>query len=287
MASIGPHVNRYHSEKKDATIIDHINTAVNSAKIEADFIVKSASIFVGGPRDRVIRISEDEIRELRDSRLRIVAHSSYTAHPWKGDPDAARYIREELMVCKKANIEGLVIHLPKLPLESVIKYAPRLIIPLSPIIFLEVPAVQNSFYDTPEKIIDLFRELRDRVNGNFGLCIDTAHLWISGIDMKSYNSADEWIKKIENHSDILPRNKIMIHLNDSEQELGVGKDIHAPLGKGKIWGDVNPCASGIAAFIDYANRNKMIIILERKPKEMLINDYIILRDLISCSENII
>ena len=74
----------------------------------------------------------------------------------------------------------------------------------------------------------------------------------------------------------------MIHLNDSERLRGVGPDTHAPLAAGKIWGSYrdNLAGSGLAAFTDYAQRHDSPVILERKPKEALKNDYLILRKLV-------
>jgi hypothetical protein len=74
----------------------------------------------------------------------------------------------------------------------------------------------------------------------------------------------------------------MVHLNDSERPRGIGPDTHAGLATGKIWGEYRDRLgeSGLAAFTDYAQRHDTPVILERKPKEALKNDYFILGELV-------
>ncbi len=292
-AMIGPHVNRVHARGARPSIAEHIEAARREAENDAGFMIQAASVFVGGPKDRRIIVSPDEAKNLQsyisDKKIRVIAHSSYSAHPWGGDPDAARFIREETGVCHAAGIEGLVVHLPKLPVSSVMKYIARLFNPgaESTRIYLEIPAVrpQESFYETPAKLAVLFQEIRSKLDPTlkyFGLCVDSAHLWTCGVDLSSYEAADRWLTDLEKNSDTIPHDRVMVHLNDSERARGVGPDTHAGLMRGKIWSDFrdNPAASGLAAFTDYAQRHGTPMILERKPKEALVADYLILRDLV-------
>jgi endonuclease IV len=288
---IGCHVNRYHAYGARPSITDHIRAACEEANESAELIFGVVSIFVGGPKNRSITLHADEQAELRsfiaETQIQVIAHSSYGAHPWKGDPDAARYICEELKVCQASGITGLVVHLPKLPVSAVMRYIGRLIEPAAPNvrIYLETPAVKSSesYYETPEKIAALFSEIR-RAHGDdrFGLCIDTAHLWVSDIDLASYDAADEWLAQLNAHSDVIPHDSIMIHLNDSLRERGSGPDAHAGLAMGRIWESFKGRIkmSGIAAFINYAQRYDVPVVLERKPKETLFNDYKVIRTLV-------
>jgi endonuclease IV len=271
----------------------HIEVARREAAEQAGVNLMAVSIFVGGPNARVINLSPPERAGLRAliaaTGVRVIAHSAYNASPWRGDPDAARYIREELGVCHEAGIAGLVVHLPKLPRAQVMRYIARLFNPDAGDVrvYLETPAVKarESYYETPEKLAALFRDIRQDLDPelrHFGLCIDTAHLWVSAVDLASYAAADGWLRDLEAVADVIPPQAIMIHLNDSQRALGVGPDAHAALLRGKMWGPFleNPTASGLAAFTDYAQRHDTPLILERKPKELLISDYRILRDLV-------
>jgi endonuclease IV len=276
----GPHVNR-NLAKSGArpSIVEHIRVAVDGADHGSGFTVGAVAVFVGGPNDRRITLTAGEAAELRaftrETGVRVYAHSSYTAQPWRGDPDAARYIREEQAACIAAGISGLVVHLPKLPREAVLKYAGR-IENKDMMTYLEIPAVSptESYYETPEKLGALF----DCLPPCFGLCVDTAHLNTCGVDLGPREAAEAWLLGLEARVD--PR-RTLLHLNDSARPLGKGPDAHAALCKGTIWSgyrDRLP-ASGLAAVVDYARRHDVAAILERKPAEELVNDYAVLREL--------
>lgn len=294
-ARVGPHVSRYHADPTSSpSLTAHIEAARAAAEHEAGFAVTAAAVFVGGPHNRQIILGDDEARELRAyvarTGMRVVAHSAYSASSWaRGDPDAARFIREEAAVCQAAGIVGLVVHLPKAPPATVMRYLGRLADPGAPDvrIYLETPAVVpgETHYETPEKLAALFREIRavlDPDLARFGLCVDTAHLWTSGIDLRTYADANAWLARLEQVHDSIPHDRIILHLNDSLRAIGTGPDAHAGLALGRIWGRYlgRMGESGLAAFVDYAQRHGTVCILERKPKEALVNDYRILRELV-------
>ena len=289
---MGAHINRVHATGKRPSIAAHIEAARREAEHEAGVRLTAASIFVGGPKDRRITLGEAEGLELREyierTGIRVVAHSAYSAVPWRGDPDAARFIREEAATCQAAGIGGLVVHLPKAPVEQVMRYLPRLYNPAAADVrvYFETPAVvsRESYYETPEKLAELFRAIREQLDpelGHFGLCVDTAHLWTSNIDLQSYAAASDWFSRLEAVAGVIPHSCVICHLNDSQKPRGVGPDAHAPLAQGEIWegyrGRIGE--SGLAAITDYAQRHDTTIILERKPREALKGDYLILREL--------
>ena len=289
MLIIGPHVNR---EKE--SIIDSIKESIKNAPID----IRVVAIFVGQTRARVIILKEDEQIELKkfihDSKVKVIAHSSYVASPWNGNPAAITYIKKEINVCCNAGISGLVVHLPKKDSKTVIKYLTKLDldeeIHAHFTIYLETPAVipKETYYETPEKINALFKEIHDaKFKLQYGICVDTAHIWTSGESIQSYESAKEWFSKLK-------VDKIMIHLNDSARPLGTGPDKHESLMKGYIWRDyrlptivdkynlqssnkhkkIDEC--GIHAILEFAKENSIPIILERPSTDMLVNDYEIL-----------
>lgn len=140
--------------------------------------------------------------------------------------------------------------------------------------YLEVPHVlpRNSHYETPEKLAALFRLIRERIDPElsyFGLCIDTAHIWACGADIRLREDAQRWLEGLEAIHDIIPPEAIMFHLNDNRNALGSGIDEHDPLLYGAIWGDFvyEPWRSGLVAFLDYARRYNIPTILERGPQK--------------------
>jgi deoxyribonuclease-4 len=157
----------------------------------------------------------------------------------------------------------------------------------SPIIYLETPAITPMFanYDNGIKISKLFSIIEKesallKKPHPFGLCIDTAHIWTSGNDISTYDGAKRWFTELMDMP-YIPHDKIIIHLNDSERDLGHGPDRHASLTEGKIWNSYKTRAelreSGLCFILEFAHSNNIPIILERGRKEMLKNDYQILQ----------
>lgn len=74
----------------------------------------------------------------------------------------------------------------------------------------------------------------DKTEGRVGLCLDTQHLFASG--MCDFTSHESVVKLFERMEDIVgPSGINLIHLNDSLVPFGGRKDRHAPLGMGHIW----------------------------------------------------
>lgn len=280
------------------SITAHIRAARASAEA-AGFAARAFQVFVAGPRSMTITLQDEEADELRafldrNRDVVVVAHGTYADFPWHGRPYPAHFIGKELALCARAGIAGLVVHLGVPGVEEVAKYLPRLVTaaaapapgggaaPRRALLYLEVPHVkpENSHYETPEKLAELFRAVRRLDPGlcRFGLCIDTAHLWSCGVDLQSFEAAEEWLSRLEAVADVIPPDRVLLHLNDSLDARGSGVDHHAPLLGGAIWGAYRerPRQSGLAAFVDYAERHGTPAILERKPLEAILDDYAVL-----------
>jgi endonuclease IV len=288
----GPHVDRAHSvsapdggnKKGRPSITAHIKAA-RAAAAAVDFDARSFQVFVAGPRNMSMTLRDEEADELRsfldaNRRLQVIAHGTYGDYPWHGALFAAKFIHTESVACERAGISGLVVHLGKPGVAEVMEFIPRLVTTASSVlIFLETPAVkpESSNYETPEKLATLFRAIRtiDPSLCKFGLCIDTAHLWSCGVNLSSFEDAEEWVRRLEAVASVIPPHRVILHLNDSFEACGNGVDRHAPLLSGQMWGAYadRPLQSGLAAFVDYAVRNETTVILERKPPEALLDDY--------------
>lgn len=269
----GPHVNRCYASGKRPDIVEHITIAMKEEE-KTGVKIKAVSIFVGGPKNKTITLKHAERESLRgfiaENGIVVIAHSAYSAYPWRGDEASMAYIRNEQEVCQQAGISGLVVHLPKLPAEEVVKHIKSILNPNTPdvTLYLETPAVKpsESYYESPDKLNALFAELN---NPRIGLCIDTAHLWTCGVPLRTKKEAMVWLA-------LLAPVKMMFHLNDSLRERGVGPDTHAPLMKGKIWGDIEYSESGLSVFISFIRDHNIPCIFERNDPSTLIGDYMIL-----------
>ncbi|MDE2100853.1 MAG: TIM barrel protein [Patescibacteria group bacterium] len=283
----GPHINRKYSSKKGATMTDQVRAAVGIATNEG-FDVKAASVFVSNPRGWKMTMTNDEAAELKEyleeTKMCVIAHGSYLdVALFSKDKrvPAGRFIREEVKMCAAAGIRGLVVHLPNKGVDDVVASIPSVFtLDKTVLVYLETPAVSpsKSHYETPEKLATLFAAIRKKVDPKLmkiGLCIDTAHIWTCGVDISSYEKAEAWLDELRKYEDVIPPSHIMFHLNDSVYECGDGKDEHATLLRGKIWGayEENPEESGLAAFLRYAMGNNTPCILERKPESEIPTDY--------------
>jgi endonuclease IV len=89
---------------------------------------------------------------------------------------------------------------------------------------------------------------------SIGLCVDTAHIWAAGADISTRIKCAKWFNSL---CEDIP---VAIHLNDTKEVLGTGKDEHTMLGKGEIWAFEN----GYVAALNWAHdRDAVPIILER------------------------
>ena len=101
-------------------------------------------------------------------------------------------------------------------------------------------------FEQLKKIIDLVDE-KERMT----VCIDTAHIWAAGYNIKD---SKEYKKVIKEFDDIIGLELLQcIHMNDSKKDLGSRVDRHDHIGKGFI---------GIEGFTNIMNDKK----LERVPK---------------------
>jgi len=82
-----------------------------------------------------------------------------------------------------------------------------------------------------------FEDIRRIVDGiddkkRIGICLDTAHAFAAGYDIRTPDGVDQTLRKFELTIG-LGRLKV-IHLNDSKGELGCGRDRHEHIGLGYI-----------------------------------------------------
>lgn len=298
---IGPHVGRYYfsddtSSKNEQdpnipkmTITQHIKGAIKEAK-SFGYDVNFFQIFISGPQRLKLLLSDEEKDELRkfirntsEVPIKVIAHSAFAAYPWTGVPYPAIFIKKELKVCRRAGLHGLVVHLGKQDIPEVMENITNLMIDNCPLIYLETPSLKpvNSYYVNPKDIGLLFKSIKkiDPDLEHFGLCIDSAHLWTSGIDIQSYENAAAWLDEIMKQG--IPTKNIIIHLNDSKTPMSSGIDQHAMLMEGLIWKSYidSPKKSGLYAFLDFSYNYQIHIILERRIRDELIHDYCLLKSI--------
>jgi endonuclease IV len=244
----------------------------------------AAQIFVMGPRSFTATIDAAEITHvaatIKRLNVSLVVHANYFDHPWEADARCIRFMNEELAICDKIGASGFVVHLPKRPPIEIVAGLCRVDVTdagadstnATPI-FLEIESARADkyTYETGEKIMALFAEIdkahaAGRLKRTIGLCIDTAHLHSAGVKIRTADEAKLWLAGIKDLLSPTSIHPIMIHLNDQEHEFHSGKDKHAVVTKGKLWGGYGADGipinqSGFQAFYDM--RADHIVIMER------------------------
>ena len=107
----------------------------------------------------------------------------------------------------------------------------------------------GSSFEQISAIIDGVEEKR-----RIGICLDTAHAFAAGYDIRTPDGVDLTLKKFDS---VLGLNRLkVIHLNDSKGELGCGRDRHEHIGLGYIGEE------GFRALLGHAATRTLPFILE-------------------------
>ena len=117
-------------------------------------------------------------------------------------------------------------------------------------------------YETPEKINRLINQLkRHKISPTaVGICIDTAHIFVNktSVKIRDYHNAKKYLRKID------PQYIGLFHINGNTRS-GYSDCHTLPFSKDDlIWKDITYAQSGLRAFVEYAKKDKIPIILESK-----------------------
>jgi deoxyribonuclease-4 len=88
--------------------------------------------------------------------------------------------------------------------------------------------------DTVGRSFEELAQVIDTAGGDerLGVCLDTQHLWASGVPFGTVDEADELVALIE---DTVGMDRLRcLHLNDSKVEFGANRDRHENIGEGTI-----------------------------------------------------
>ncbi|MHB8219190.1 MAG: deoxyribonuclease IV [Acidimicrobiales bacterium] len=95
---------------------------------------------------------------------------------------------------------------------------------------------------------------RAGLGSELGICLDTQHLWASGIDFASVEEADAVVALVD--ATIGLERLKCIHVNDSKVPFGANRDRHENIGEGSIG------AAGLAALLGHPALDAVPAILE-------------------------
>jgi endonuclease IV len=269
---------------KTSKILDPPNkvrkTMNEAIRVECEVLaLNCAQIFTHGPRGhKKNNMDYEKIKKL-SQEIHISVHSSYpTVAIWnlteanKDEGKSRRiisHIRDQLISCKKIGALGLVVHISRKPVEVILEamqVVQHLMEETKVPILLEMissKAHPDLTYESPKKINKLVKTLQPLESKTWGICVDTAHVWGSGLDISSKKLQDKWFKDLTKEATKKIR---MFHLNGSESDLGSGKDKHAIAftSDDKIYKKYKktPDNSGLYSVIKFCKSRNLPVILE-------------------------
>lgn len=194
--------------------------------------------------------SANEVRDFKSAAIRtginpIVAHASYLINLCAVDKEilsrSRLAMKDELSRCEQLGILGLIVHpgahLGTGEAEGIKQIAKSLNIvhsqthDLRALTILETTAGQGSAlgyrFGQLRAIIDLV-EYKDRV----AVCADTCHLFAAGYDIRTERG---WGFTMQEFDKTLGLHRLaVIHVNDSQKDLGSRVDRHEHIGRGRI-----------------------------------------------------
>ena len=181
--------------------------------------------------------------------------------------NSIRLIREDLERSSLLKVKSIMTHLGSskgMDREEAVKNVAESVVKIldgykgSSVLMLENSAGQgDTIGDTFEEVEEILR-LADI--DEVMVCIDTAHMFGAGYDLRDKNSLDQTIKKIEDSFGL--ERVMLIHGNDSKVDLGERKDRHEHIGKGKIGEE------GFKAIVSDSRLKHLDIIVENPPDEV-------------------
>lgn len=269
----------FHVSKKTRALCIALreDMAALKAKLHNTGFAPCAQVFVAGPQSYRATVTASEAELIRGAGLPpIFIHGAYVDFIWNGKAAGRKNVHAELEICARMEAEGVIVHLgagaenPREAISDVLSGT-------SGNIFLEInAAVPDKSFGDPARLADIFAQIPTDLVPRVGLCIDTAHLFSSGINLATKEQAAQYLYDIHNALDQYDP-KIMFHLNDSAGNFGTGKDIHDHITLGKIWAGYSEnvakslgvshaelfSRSGAGFILNYARETGRALILER------------------------
>jgi deoxyribonuclease-4 len=225
-----------------------LHKALESA---GDYGFPAVALFLRSPRQWVAPpLEPEDIRTFRAARKRvgtevIVAHASYLIN-LAGDSPARdkgiAAVTEDLERCAALGIEFLVLHPGSCPdlAEGIDRIAAGLDEAMESVARKRVKLLLESTAGQGNCIGHRFEHLaellsRVRRPSRYGLCLDTAHLFAAGYDLRT---PADWRTTMQAFDHIVGfKHLCVMHVNDSKKPLASRVDRHEHIGLGEIGPD--------------------------------------------------
>ncbi len=218
--------------------VPRLGAHVGRAKVIADaekFGVDCVQVHLSAPQAWAPPKLKGDESALAASGLHIYVHGPYLVNPSSIRPELREQSRECLIgqaeACAAVSARGLVVHAGHPTGDGTLEHAvdgwlDTLNGWTSPVPILIENTAGGSFGPGRylEPLVRLVSLLRDRTSHEIGVCFDTCHAWASGMALDV--AVDVLTTELGGIS--------LVHLNDSKDEQGSGRDRHQNLGMGEI-----------------------------------------------------
>ncbi|HET6682810.1 MAG TPA: deoxyribonuclease IV, partial [Gaiella sp.] len=125
---------------------------------------------------------------------------------------------------------------------------------------------------TMGRSVDELASFFDRLDRHerLGICLDSCHWWVSGVDVTSPDALEEALAQLD---ETIGLDRLRcLHVNDADAALGVNRDRHASLGLGQM-------KDGLATFVAHPAFDGLPAILEtRGPDGTYVGELKLLRE---------
>lgn len=201
-----------------------------AARIGADVV----QLFLSDPQSWKKPPEREDAEQLRATDVAVYVHSPYVMnlastnnrvrHP------SRKTLEQTLEAAAAIGAAGVIVHGghveedddPEVGFTNWRKALDRIATPI-PVLIENTAGGENAMARTIDRIARLF-EVLDGVDADVGFCLDTCHLHAAGEDL---DGAVDRIRAATGRIDL-------VHLNDSKDEAGSGRDRHTNLGTGRI-----------------------------------------------------
>ena len=220
--------------------------------------------------------------DLLDKVPKLIIHSNIDTSIWNSKENkinirGVNYLNFQISEALKSGhkINGFVIHLPLCSVDVIANIIQGISEKTKGKIklLLEMPSRKcpSCDFNTPRSLVNLLKSIK-LPPSKVGICIDTAHLWAMNIDISIYVNTKKWLDEFGKLMSV--KYIGLIHLNGSSVDINAGYDIHQiPFSPNdKIWHNISYANSGVRAFIEFAKKNNIFLILENNRGTL--NEYI-------------
>lgn len=227
----------------------HFSIEGDIYKIMKKYIKKypTGQIYISNPqqltgKDITKRLSVGKVHAIRElvlkNNFKLFIHANYLINTARPNKKAINSLLTELKSGKELGATGVVFHVGKggtindmiKTIISIIKQMPV----NGPMLLLESSAgIRGELGSNIDLFADIFNKIITILpKAHFGVCIDTAHLHSSGIDLSTPKAVKMFIKEF--HEKVGWKHVKLIHFNDSKCARGSKVDRHESIGLGVV-----------------------------------------------------